>query len=317
MWETIELDLFWFDFKITQSFLKVDFKQKIEVLLSRKKILESLKNRIDSHYSSHRKVNRWNSVLTRCFPFNNSSNGHTISRSYHKLKEILIKYEIKNVKSALCLCEAPGGFLQYILEKNPGVVCRAVSLSNSIEFSKHIKLSPILMYMNILTQSSVMRWGQVDLITADGGIDCSNDYTSQERANTPIILKEIDVCRHNLRFGGTFVLKIFDMYTMDTYRMIQWLTGLFDTLHICKPPTSKPTNSEKYLVCLGFNGKDITFDDVVTDGKTIPNLINWINQYTIDLQIQSIEEILNEIQSPGVKVDNKKLSIRYRQLYMV
>lgn len=315
MWEIIDPDLFWFDFKITNSLLKVDMKQKLEVLTTRKKVLEALKNRINQHYSTHRRANRWNSVLERCFPFSNSSNRDTISRSFHKLKEILIKYEISGVCSALCLCEAPGGFLQYILDQYEGVVCRAVSISDSIEFSRHIKLSPTLVYMNILTQSSKMRWKRVDLVTADGGIDCSHDYTNQEIANTPIIIQEIEVCRHNLRIGGTFVVKIFDMYTTNTYRIIVWLTRLFGTLHICKPPTSKPSNSEKYLVCLGFNGEDVSLDEVKTDGKTIPNLVNWINQYTIDLQIKTIGEILDKIESPPCRVDNSKLSIRYKQLY--
>ena len=55
--------------------------------------------------------------------------------------------------------------------------------------------------------------------------------------------------------GGTFVLKIFDMFTRVTIDLLHLLCMTYDDVIIFKPNTSRIANSEKYVVCKRFNIK--------------------------------------------------------------
>ena len=52
--------------------------------------------------------------------------------------------------------------------------------------------------------------------------------------------------------GGYFVLKVFDTFSSATIEMIYFLTYLYEDVTIMKPMTSRPANSEKYIVCSHF-----------------------------------------------------------------
>lgn len=54
--------------------------------------------------------------------------------------------------------------------------------------------------------------------------------------------------------GGTFVLKMFTMFECNTLCRMFILCCAFDSVHIKKPVTSKPGNSEMYVVCTGYKG---------------------------------------------------------------
>lgn len=52
-----------------------------------------------------------------------------------------------------------------------------------------------------------------------------------------------------LRQGGTFVCKFFDMFTEFTVDLVWLLYQLFDEICITKPLSSRPANSERYVIC--------------------------------------------------------------------
>lgn len=52
--------------------------------------------------------------------------------------------------------------------------------------------------------------------------------------------------------GGHFVCKFFDVLHEFTADLVWLLYQLFDTICITKPLTSRPANSERYLVCKGL-----------------------------------------------------------------
>lgn len=49
--------------------------------------------------------------------------------------------------------------------------------------------------------------------------------------------------------GGSFVCKFFDMSQQFTANLVWILYQLFDTICITKPLSSRPANSERYIVC--------------------------------------------------------------------
>ena len=52
------------------------------------------------------------------------------------------------------------------------------------------------------------------------------------------------------KYGGTFVLKIFDIFTEPTIDFLYLLSSLYKNVFIMKPETSRIANSEKYIIWL-------------------------------------------------------------------
>jgi cap1 methyltransferase len=52
---------------------------------------------------------------------------------------------------------------------------------------------------------------------------------------------------------GTFILKVFDIFTQTSIHLLYLLNLVYDEIYVYKPKTSRPTNSEKYIVCKNFN----------------------------------------------------------------
>jgi cap1 methyltransferase len=52
--------------------------------------------------------------------------------------------------------------------------------------------------------------------------------------------------------GGSFILKVFDLYSSCSLQLLYLLNYLYDEVIIVKPLSSRPANSEKYIVCLRF-----------------------------------------------------------------
>ena len=95
----------------------------------------------------------------------------------------------------------------------------------------------------------------IDFITADGGFDFSSDFNNQEILAMNLIAAEVFYAISMQTVGGTFVLKIFDMFTRVTIDLLHLLCMTYDDVIIFKPNTSRIANSEKYVVCKRFNIK--------------------------------------------------------------
>ena len=96
--------------------------------------------------------------------------------------------------------------------------------------------------------------GTMDLVTADGSIDCQADPARQETLVTELHFGEIVTALGALKVGGNFVLKMFTFFEKETHGHLYLLQGLFNTIDVFKPSTSKEGNSEVYVICLGFIG---------------------------------------------------------------
>lgn len=95
---------------------------------------------------------------------------------------------------------------------------------------------------------------KVDLITADGGFDEGDDFNNKEQLHYNLITYEIYYCLRFQKEGGVCMIKFFDMFTDVTMQLVYILAKYYTQVYIYKPLTSRPTNSEKYLVCKGFKG---------------------------------------------------------------
>ncbi len=99
---------------------------------------------------------------------------------------------------------------------------------------------------------------KMDVITADGGFDFSVDFNNQENMATQLILCEVFYALVMQKQGGSFILKIFDVFHKPTVDILYLLCYYYKNVSIIKPHTSRIANSEKYVVCQGFKIADST-----------------------------------------------------------
>ena len=97
-----------------------------------------------------------------------------------------------------------------------------------------------------------------EIITGDGGFDFSVDFNNQEIISNKLILSQIIYALTMQKFNGTFILKIFDMFSKSTQDYIYLLSLFYNKVYIFKPQTSRLANSEKYIVCKEFKFKTTT-----------------------------------------------------------
>ncbi len=99
-----------------------------------------------------------------------------------------------------------------------------------------------------------LRFKNIELVTADGGFDFSVGYNAQEYLACKLIFAEIIGALAVLTVGGCFLCKFFDLNNKLTADMLYLLQCHFRLIDIIKPSTSRPANSEKYIICYGFRG---------------------------------------------------------------
>ncbi|CAG8476762.1 6581_t:CDS:10 [Funneliformis caledonium] len=89
----------------------------------------------------------------------------------------------------------------------------------------------------------------VDLVTADGGFDVRGQEQYQEIHLKQLILCQVVTMFMILRKNGDFVLKLFDIFTPFTGGIVWILYRHFEKICIIKPLSSRPANSERYIIC--------------------------------------------------------------------
>jgi len=193
------------------------------------------------------------------------------SRAYFKLYEMIYYNEITDLEKIDCffICEAPGGFIECVCDirrkKHLRTNYISISKNNDIKYDRYLEESN-LMYGDILDISVIDKTintallkfpNKLDLITADGGFDVKI-FNGQEVISSKLLLCEIYLALSTQKYGGTFIIKFFDMFTHNSIVFYLILCSLYKSVKIIKPYTSRNCNSERYLICESFNGIGIS-----------------------------------------------------------
>lgn len=99
----------------------------------------------------------------------------------------------------------------------------------------------------------------VHFVMADGGFSVEGQENIQEILSKQLYLCQFLCALSILRPGGHFVCKLFDLFTPFSVGLVYLLYRVFDELYVFKPVTSRPANSERYVVCKGLreNSQDV------------------------------------------------------------
>ena len=283
-----------------------------------------------------------------------------LSRAYYKFIElvnllhILEPFEGENIKS-FHLAEGPGGFIEAINSLRQNINDNYYGMTLIDENNSNVPgwdkcISFLEKHPNIVIEKGFTGDGNLyesrnllrcyekyrnsmHIVTGDGGFDFSVDYNNQEPLSVKLILSQIFYALLMQKIGGTFILKIFDVFSKPSVDCISLLTSFYNHVYIVKPNTSRYANSERYLVCKDFKFLNTSFllkkmifildkiknDSYVTQVLSIktPNIlirkIEEINAIFGQQQIESINNTINLIEhNKSEKIEQIKRNHIYK-----
>ncbi|KXJ70326.1 cap-specific mRNA (nucleoside-2'-O-)-methyltransferase 1 [Aedes albopictus] len=168
------------------------------------------------------------------------------------------------------------------------------------------------------------------LIMCDGGFFVKNNC--QEIISKQLYLCLVLLAVAVIRPGGNAILKVFDLYTPFSVGLVYILTKSYGKVSIVKPASSRPANSERYLVCQNRLNREslfarylISINQVLWENKhcdhDIIHLVapktmeedtdffNFIRNSNEDLarrQIQGLKGLIDNVRGGGVRqLDNR------------
>jgi cap2 methyltransferase len=160
------------------------------------------------------------------------------------------------------------------------------SPANIISFAQTIRSSP---YMN----------GLLQFITSDVKyVPQDVNFDEEERINLPVHLGHMICSLVALSKGGTMILKQFTLFEGPSIAMLYLMACCFKQLRIVKPETSRPGNSEIYVVGVDYkkNLSTLQIDKLMN----IMNYVRFLNTESgspsifqkADIPISFVEKIM-------------------------
>jgi 23S rRNA U2552 (ribose-2'-O)-methylase RlmE/FtsJ len=268
-----------------------------------------------------------------------------VSRSYFKMKEIISDFNLfgnyinKDI-TIVCLAEGPGGFIEAITKERAEHFDRIFGFTlrgngnipnwrrlqyalSKIEKTIDINVHVDLQYGDIYKEGDVRKFMErvksvASIVTADGGFDYTASFNYQEQVSYRLIFSEIMTAFHLQAPKGHLICKVFDLFSIFSMKIIYLLYCFYDKVYLYKPKTSRPANSEKYIVAKGFNGISpmwlnklreiqnnwIDGDNTTIDlnGIVLPNdfimSIFKFNENFVKLQTDNINQTIELIEHP-------------------
>ncbi|CAH1262925.1 CMTR1 [Branchiostoma lanceolatum] len=174
------------------------------------------------------------------------------------------------------ICAGPGGFSEYVLwrkkwhAKGFGLTIRGPNdfkleeffAASSEMFEPHygeggidgdgdiMKPANLTTFKKFVLDSTEGKG--VHFVMADGGFSVEGQENLQEVLSKQLVMCEFLCALSILRIGGCFVCKTFDLFTPFSVGLVYLLYHCFQEVCIFKPITSRPANSERYVVCKGL-----------------------------------------------------------------
>ncbi len=133
---------------------------------------------------------------------------------------------------------------------------------------------------------------KADFITGDGGFEWKNENLQEQEAYK-LILSQIISAFKVQKKGGHFVCKFFETFTKTSVKFICMLSQIYENIYFIKPLMSRPSNSEKYVICKGFK-----YDSKSKEYKSIEKQLDNMIKNVHNNQTQMISNIFSKFVIP-------------------
>lgn len=204
------------------------------------------------------------------------------------------------------VCAGPGGFSEYILSRKKW---HAKGFGFTLKNENDFKLDEFFngpcetfhpfygckddgdVYVSenqLLFKDLVMKhtYGKgVHFMMSDGGFSVEGQENIQEILSKRLYLCQCLVALMIVRTGGHFVTKLFDLFTPFSVGLVYLMYRCFDSICIFKPNSSRPANSERYLIC---KAKRINTDAVMQYLFDVNVKISQISNQEVDNDVTQL-----------------------------
>lgn len=266
---------------------------ELTVFLDLKRSLNEVKNllsdkKLDEWHEHTAFTNKAGKIISHV---RKAVNAELCTQAWCKFHEILCNFPLipqeafQNQKlNSVHLCEAPGAFIASLNHylKSYQFPCEWSWVANTLN-PYHEANDNLMMIMDDRLIANTLRWwyfgpdntgdimtpkyltglqhfissmATVHLVTADGSFDCQGNPGEQEALVSSLHYCEAVTALTTLGNGGSFVLKMFTLFEHCSINLMYLLNCSFDQVHVFKPATSKAGNSEVYVVCLRYKGRE-------------------------------------------------------------
>lgn len=137
----------------------------------------------------------------------------------------------------------------------------------------------------------------VHFVMADGGFSVAGQENIQEILSKQLYLCQFLCALSIIRQGGHFVCKVFDLFTPFSVGLVYLMYRVFDELYVFKPVTSRPANSERYIVCKGLR----------SNSQAVHEHMFNVNVRINRLKAEGIEDV-NEIVPLHILMEDEEFS---------
>lgn len=157
----------------------------------------------------------------------------------------------------------------------------------------------------------------IDLITCNGS-DKDEIYLYKYLLSNILLVLKVQ------SKNGNFILRLNDIYTNFTLKIINILHDCYKEVYICKPLFSRDYTNEKYLICKNLNMSDKDKNNLISKLEKILNDFNKSNLVITDIisdkvyemeEIKSIISINNNLSNNEHNNINKIIDYRNKKNY--
>ena len=230
--------------------------------------------------------------------------GQSVTNNFYKIWEILMSFNLVK-KSVICANIADDGMSGMALTK----FCSMSKIKNKImqiSENEEINLKTIKSYRKKFKEFA-------DLVIGNADID-PFDYNFKEQFLHKTILGEILYALNVQKKNGNLILKISNMFTTMTIKLLSILSSFYEKIYIYKPLISGDLYNERYVI--GYNFK---FDQNASLQKKIEPLEKMLDakdyiadifpNYTLHKDLITIIKYINIILSNNQYVELNKIMI--------
>ena len=185
-----------------------------------------------------------------------------LSTDFYKLWEMLFMFDMINLESNFTSAHLGDDSDSNPFLESTKSYRNLFGNKNLIKNDKHYKIDNIN--------------EDVDFITVNYNInDINNFINTNEQDFYKDIIDYILIIIKNQKKDGTFVLKLTELYTSISIKLITIISSLYNRVYLCKPLTSRSSSSEKFIVAQGFkySKSDSKLKDIITIMEKMQNKI--------------------------------------------